>query len=195
MGVADILITNAVEVAWPNRRAVLAVLPEGGVGIELGVQQGGYSAELFRKTKPKRLFLVDIWQRQDPKKYPFSTNRRQEIQEKYYAAVLDRFREQIADGTVTVLRMWTDEALASLQDRELDWAYVDADHSYEPCLRDLRGCWHKVKRGGYILVHDFIPGYAGVVAAVSQFLDENHDVKCLGKTGDKYPTVVLRKGE
>lgn len=56
-------------------------------------------------------------------------------------------------------------------DRSIDLAFVDGDHSFEGCLNDLQAVWPKVKHGGVILVHDCIPN-SEPLGAVKKFTDE-----------------------
>lgn len=42
-------------------------------------------------------------------------------------------------------------------DKSIDFAFIDGDHSYQGCLADLRAVWPKMKSGSVILVHDCIP--------------------------------------
>lgn len=61
-----------------------------------------------------------------------------------------------------------DEATLKMVDGDLDWLYVDGDHSFDGCLSDLRMWVPKVKRNGLVLVHDIdIPEF-GVARAVAQ---------------------------
>ena len=61
----------------------------------------------------------------------------------------------------------------------LDWIYVDGDHSYEGCLKDLNNAKEVVKPGGFILGDDY--GWPdakwqkkGVTKAVNEFINKNN---------------------
>lgn len=42
-----------------------------------------------------------------------------------------------------------------IEDNSLDIVYIDADHTYEHCLEDIK-CWQpKVKKGGILCGHDY----------------------------------------
>jgi predicted O-methyltransferase YrrM len=56
-------------------------------------------------------------------------------------------------------------------DKSIDLAFVDGDHSYEGCLADLRAIWPKMKSGSVILVHDCIPN-SEPLDAVQKFTNE-----------------------
>lgn len=49
--------------------------------------------------------------------------------------------------------------------RKADLVFVDGDHSYDGCSRDLRAWWPVLNTGGYLLVHDInMDGVARAVA-------------------------------
>jgi hypothetical protein len=59
--------------------------------------------------------------------------------------------------------------------KSLDFVFIDADHGYEGCLRDLRAWYPKVKPGGIFSGHDYentsYPKF-GVTQAVKEFAAE-----------------------
>lgn len=68
----------------------------------------------------------------------------------------------------------TAETIARFQPGYFDWVYVDADHSYEGVMRDIRACEFRVRPGGYLVFNDFAHidpylGRYGVHRAVSEF--------------------------
>jgi hypothetical protein len=58
-------------------------------------------------------------------------------------------------------------------DNSLDFVWIDAGHTYRDILDDLEAWYPKVKIGGLIAGHDYVPehpvSWAGVVRAVSEF--------------------------
>ena len=74
--------------------------------------------------------------------------------------------------------MLSDEWFEKYSDVELDWIYVDGDHSYEGCLSDLENSLKAVKPGGLILGDDY--GWPnskwnkpGVTKAVNEFINKH----------------------
>jgi hypothetical protein len=43
------------------RRWILNYIPVGGVGVEVGVLRGHFSALLCAKVRPRKLYLIDSW--------------------------------------------------------------------------------------------------------------------------------------
>ncbi len=68
---------------------------------------------------------------------------------------------------VTPIKLSTREAHKLFKDESLDFVFIDADHSYEGVLEDIK-LWHpKVKRGGTFAGHDY--DWTGVKAAVTEY--------------------------
>ena len=72
-------------------------------------------------------------------------------------------------------------SLSNGNPEHLDWIYIDGDHSYEVCLRDLENSLDVVKKDGIILGDDYYwPnakwGKKGVTKAVNEFI-EKHNFK------------------
>ena len=171
--------------------AVLHRIEKGSVGAEIGVWMGS-STEKFLTREPSMLHLVDSWS-----VIPYQTNREhgtymnyldrysqltggnsEEEFQKYYDKTHDmvNLKYGLRDN-VTLHRMMSDEWFEKF-DGELDWIYIDGDHSYKGVLRDLENAWKIVKKGGYILGDDFKwPtqkwGKEGVHKAVCEFVRKN----------------------
>ena len=57
-----------------------------------------------------------------------------------------------------------------------DFVFIDGDHSFESCLRDLQGVTDVVVDNGYVLLHD--GNYPGVQDAVGEVLKSGGWVDC-----------------
>lgn len=55
----------------------------------------------------------------------------------------------------------------------LDFAFIDADHSYEACKEDLELWAPKVRAGGIVAGHDYGAIWPGVVEAVHEYVANN----------------------
>jgi predicted O-methyltransferase YrrM len=71
---------------------------------------------------------------------------------------------------VTFIESTFDEASKKIN-RKIDFLFIDGNHSYESVARDISVWAGKVKRGGYILFHDYIPAWPGVMKAVDEIKD------------------------
>ncbi len=144
-----------------------AVIREHGLltGAEIGVAFGGHSEAILSTTGVGRLYSVDMF-RHDPA-YHDPLNFTQEQFDQLYPFVqsrLSRFGDRCE-----LVRLESGDAARSLPD-ELDFVYLDANHSFEGVFRDL-GLWaEKVRDGGIIGGHDYgHPDFPGIRIAVDNF--------------------------
>lgn len=153
------------------------ILPKGGLVAEIGVHSGNFASVILRRSRPKALHLIDCWTYQPPERFsdavvPYNCVAGHEAN---LDRVMRRFAAEIAAGTVVIHRGLSEKVLPQFPDHSLDWAYVDANHFYEPVKRDLELCRVKVKPNGIICGHDYIctgapnPRNYGVREAVAEF--------------------------
>lgn len=157
-----------------GRLWVLRLLPQGGIGMEVGVFRGCFSEEICRIARPKKLYLVDPWTK--------------------LGETFGWGKEYTCFDTLTTLAARTETELRVSQYPEtesviiegsfpdckdqiaepLDWAYLDASHKYDRTLWELNQLEKIIKPGGYILGDDWHPNpehqHHGVYQAVQEFV-------------------------
>jgi predicted O-methyltransferase YrrM len=142
------------------RWTVASKLPKNGVGAEIGVFRGDFSAQLLKLARPERIHLIDPWQNK------LSDG------DALHDGVCRRFAGEIQRGTVVVHRAPSAEVATTLE--PLDWVYVDGNHSYENVSADLTGYFSLLKPGGIIAGDDYgVDGCSwgdGVRQAVDEFV-------------------------
>ena len=157
-------------------------IPEGSTGVELGVWKGETSAKFLQRAG--QLHLVDPWSAiayEDSDEfgnYQGYLDRYSKIVgssdpkdfQKYYDNIAHNVRDKFKNDPVTIHRMTTDKFFESFKG-QVDWVYVDALHSYDGCLSDLRNSLKLVKSGGSIFGDDY-GNKPGVVNAVDDFIAE-----------------------
>ena len=172
-----------------NRTQLLQALPKFSQGAELGVCDGDLSQTILEQVIPYRLYLVDAWRYLDLG-YNDKLMVNDKRQEDRYRRVVRRF---FNSQQVRIIRSLTD-AVGEIFDREsLDWVYVDADHSYQGCLRDLTVCDPVVKPTGYILGHDYDNKLPGVIQAVSEFVAKRGYFLTYVTTEPQCPSYIISK--
>jgi predicted O-methyltransferase YrrM len=144
-------------------------------GAEIGVFTGAMSAALLNSCPNLELFMVDSWEangaayKGDSGDYHADLDRRKQ----------DWCRTKAIEGTSfakdrrSVLAMRSLRAAELVHDDSLDFAFIDADHSYEGCKADIEAWTPKIKRGGWICGHDYAnPDFPkfGVTKAVDEFV-------------------------
>lgn len=141
---------------YPNRLA-LAEERFRGEGVELGVAEGDFSAQILRNEGCRRLWGIDSW------------SDHHGLAE--YRAAAERLAAA-GKGRCVVLRMTFEEALPLLGDASLDFVYVDGyAHTGQEAGRTIEQWWRKVKPGGVLAGHDYHPRWPRTVSAVDAFAE------------------------
>ena len=181
------------------REALIQLLPKEGIGLEIGVALGDFSAALLTVTQPKKLHLVDPWEFQERDDYRADPNNVPTTEgDKRHATVLTRFNNEISAGTIQVHRKFSDAAIEDFDANYFDWIYVDSIHTYDGVRNDLEQYFPLVRDGGFILGHDFTNRDGArkwnfeVVEAVHDFL-RLHDCTLIAVTQEICPTYLIMK--
>lgn len=166
-----------------HRRSIIDLVTKNGMGVEIGVHLGDFSSIILNIATPEKLYLIDPWKHfKDPDKsdsWYGGDNITQEIMDKRYEGVMKKFERQISSGKVEIYRELSVEAARHFSDAQLDFVYIDGDHSYEGVKNDLAAFFPKVKPGGLIIGDDYTLGAwwkDGVVRAFHEFLVESNTV-------------------
>lgn len=159
------------------REWILEYAKQDGIGAELGVFEGSFSAVLASKLRPKKLFLVDPWWKLHGDRYPdlgpYTDYGRLETRTAYESAVraVDRYRES-CDIQIVIER--SQEFLRSYDGPLFDWIYLDSSHQYEETLQELLLAERKLAPNAVILGDDWKSDprhrHYGVFMAVQEFV-------------------------
>lgn len=182
-----------------QRDRLLRYFPSGARVAEIGVAKGHFTQQVRTVCKPSFYALVDPWRYQDENiYYGDSNNAAQADQDRRHAAVSKRFESSKLGRECKVFRMFSADAVKEFPDKHFDWVFIDANHSYEACLEDLRLWAPKVSDDGLLCGHDFaVHGAAraakyGVVDAVKEFVKES-GFGLAALTIEHFPTYVIAK--
>lgn len=153
--------------------AILSRLPLGRLaGAEIGVFTGELSSRLLLRDG-LTLYMVDSWRGGGAdylEKDDFHASLTDEQQRNCMVAAIDA--TVFAKGRATIMATDSVTAASIIQDRTLDFVFIDADHSYGGCARDI-GLWYpKLKTGGLLSGHDYAhPEFPtwGVKSAVDEW--------------------------
>jgi hypothetical protein len=157
-----------------------------GEAAEIGVRRGHFSSHVLKNWKGRMLHLVDPWEHQETKIYVDVSNRPQNEHDENLEHVKKMLDEE-APGRYEVHRGYSVDVAKTFTDEQLDFVYIDARHDYAGVLEDLEAWWPKLKVGGLIAGHDFIPdqvkpveGDFGVQKAVGEFArSKSRDVQSI----------------
>lgn len=157
---------NPLKMRW-HVVGALCLMNGYRVGAEIGVSTGRFSRFLCGLSPDFMMLGVDEWIER-----PANTGPGQETYigwngDRWYRD-LRAFSEQYLGGRLTLRRQDSVEAAKYVHDASLDFVFIDAEHSYEGCTRDIAAWDPKVRKGGIVCGHDYSPNWPGVVRAVDE---------------------------
>lgn len=135
--------------------AILSRLGENPVGAEIGVLAGNLSAYLLVR-KDLSLLMVDSWGDYE-KSYSDSGDPAadQTIDGQSANKEVAIVRTEFAEDRRTIIHLESELAARGVEDGSLDFVFIDANHSYEGCKRDIEIWTPKLKPGGLLCGHDY----------------------------------------
>lgn len=178
---------------------IRALIPPGSVSCEIGVFKGDFARELD-KLCPKHLFLCDPWK----SGLSYSGDHDGQNGNIYHSTSL--YEHVVAlfatKPHVSIHREKSETFIEKLADASLDAAYVDGDHSYQAVKADLYALYPKIKKGGFLMGHDYEfnpnkaphelePMILGVAQAVHEFCQEQN-LTIFAKTNDGCASFAIR---
>ncbi len=125
-------------------------------GAEIGIWNGELSAWLLDRIPSLHLYMVDWWQptctrNVAAKRQPGASSPVERHLERKRQALK---RTAFAETRRTVLHMSSSAAARCVPNARLDFAYIDAGHTFREVLADLLA-WHPcVRSGGLLCGHD-----------------------------------------
>lgn len=164
-------------------------VPKGGVGAEIGVCKGLNAIHLWHILKPSKLYLCDVWEERPSDAYLIDNP--ELWYDDHRILVGDLFSEEVANGSVELHREYGGNFLYSLENKSLDWVYIDALHDYESVSIEIEGSLPKLKKGGIIMGHDYMSHpqvwRTGVIRAVNEAIQQGK-MRMIGITIQQYPS-------
>lgn len=133
---------------------------------EIGVLKGDFSAEIL-KREPFDLYLVDPWLKQDYHDYNMLVRDQNGFNE-LHEHVKERFS---SNPHVHVVKSFSHQAAREIN-RQFDFVYIDANHTFSSVLADLCLWTPKMKPGGVIGLHDVGRStFIGVKQAIDRYIE------------------------
>lgn len=172
-----------------NREELLTRIPTGGVCVEIGVFKGDFSAKILSIARPKTLYLVDPFEGRVISGDENGDNRQfANLPEEY-----QRLKELYENDKRVSIQPVTSQLFFELVCPEVDFVYVDGDHTYNAVRQDLQNAWEHLKVGGYLAGHDYHSSheFIAVKKAVDEFCGERGVT--LEVTGGKLPSYLIKK--
>jgi glycosyltransferase involved in cell wall biosynthesis/predicted O-methyltransferase YrrM len=139
---------------------------------EIGVWKGhsiSYLANKLRSRDRVELFAVDLFEntyKYAPEDTSANPLLRKQI-ELIYEIYTENLKRTNTRHLIKDLKGVSWEVAQQFANNSLDAAYIDADHSYESVKKDILAWFPKVRPGGILSGHDYVPGNS-----VAQAVDE-----------------------
>ncbi len=119
---------------------------------EIGVYRGCFSQFILKEYQGiEKYYMVDPWRQLD--RWCKPANHDNPRFESIMAEALDRNSRYIEK--INVLRGTTAEVIDAIADDELDFAYIDGDHTLRGIAIDLVRLYPKIRVGGWLAGDDF----------------------------------------
>ena len=156
----------------------LALKNLNGTFVEVGCWRGKSSAYLGKIIKESnkniQLFCIDIWDDGIEKSFHKHSNAYQQyiqhLETPLYNEFIDNMTKCGVIDMITPIKNDSVESSKLFDDGSIDFCFIDGDHSYEGCKRDIHAWFPKMKKGGIFAGHDYTnAGARKVKMAVDEF--------------------------
>lgn len=145
------------------------------IGVEIGVQNGVHAKSILENLSIKKLFLVDPY-------YKYKKYGRGDGNDNWAITMSQSDFNTMFIKTLRYLNKYknayfihTTSETASLIffADELDFVYIDGNHSYDFVTQDMNLWFPKIKKNGVIGGHDYDSSQPSVVKAVDDWVKKN----------------------
>lgn len=137
--------------------------------VEIGTYKGSFSCNIRAIYPNSKLYLIDPWElTEDYVENGYPVTESVDDINSAYDRVVEMFKD---DKNTTIMRTTSDEALREFEYETLDVVFIDGDHSYEQCKKDICNWKDKVVSGGILCGHDY-KTIKNVRKAVSEVFDD-----------------------
>ncbi len=135
------------------------------VGAEIGVAFGGHSEAILQNTKIEKLYGIDPYLHTVG--YDDGMNFDQNDFDELHKQTIERLSH--FGNRYHHIRKYSKDAILDIKE-QIDFVYIDADHSYDGVWKDLCVWFSKIRDGGIIGGHDYLhPDFPGVQKAIDEF--------------------------
>jgi predicted O-methyltransferase YrrM len=134
---------------------------KNGIAVEIGSYLGSSAATIASALRSNNghLYCVDTWENS-----AMSEGTRDTF------AIFNQNTEFVKNN-ITALRGYSSD-IANSFDRDIDFLFIDGDHSYNGSHQDVLSWFPKLRKGGILVFHDY-PRAPGVVKTVEELLESN----------------------
>ena len=125
-----------------RRQFVKQILKDCKMGVEVGSFEGSFARYILETIDIEMLYLIE----------PFAMRWADKNEEKWMKCLKNIEPHQ---DRASLIEGYSVPMSECFEDGELDFVYIDADHSYECTKEDIEAWYPKVKKGGIVSGHDY----------------------------------------
>lgn len=169
------------------------------IGVEVGVLDGVMSREMLEREN-LTLLMIDTWEAPAADAFVQSDDPLARLTPAQWAEVRQRALRRTAFAAARRLVIIGDSSVAAstIARQSLDFAFIDADHSYEAVARDIAAWRPCIKPGGLLCGHDYrspYPWTQGVTRAVDEFAQQENLPIDLGEDHTWFIKIPAQDGD
>ena len=151
--------------------------PEGGIFVELGAYKGKSTSfivtEMINKGRNIKFTTVDTFEGDSGSNDKKEVEAYKQVNVSKMEDEFDKNTEHLSDS-MNVGQGPSDLSAKHFVDNSVDNLFIDAGHSYEAVLADLKAWYPKMKNGSTMAGHDY-NSWEGVKKAVLEFFGKEPD--------------------
>jgi hypothetical protein len=159
------LVRKVVNPSRPMIRFLINQDKENLIGVEIGVARAINAKRMLTRLSIKKIYLID----------PYLSFK---IGNKNYHYSMTDFKiakRNLRGFGNKIVWIWKKSKYAIDEiPNNLDFVYIDGNHSYEYVKDDIESYFPKLKKGGVIGGDDFSASFTGVPKAVIEFAEKNN---------------------
>jgi len=155
---------------------------KNGICVEIGVLNGEYSKKIL-KQKPKKLYMIDIWDSVEKDYDDISNNKNHPNAYKEALAIANQYSNE-----AIMIKKNSLEAVLNFEDESIDFLYIDANHAYDFIKKDIEAWYPKVKKGGIFGGHDYLK----INWEKNKDFEKNQKDKCIFLENSSYLTTQIK---
>lgn len=134
-----------------RQEMLVNLIPKNGIYAEIGIFKGDFAKDIINILNPTNIYLIDIFEGNCCSGNQDGNNVEWYDLNKSYYELIDLYKNV---NNVNIIKGDSSKVLLEI-DNIFDMIYIDGDHSYEGCKKDLESAYVKIKNGGYICGHDY----------------------------------------